>query len=131
MAVMYIVMFILVVFMIFIFATYCAIKMISARDKEIKTKTFAMKSLVSSAEHLMNVANSNEIRNICKTIYESFKYSDTMSNIALKDVNEQIQREFISFENAVNNKDEELAQNISKEIISLVDKRNKQCKLLK
>lgn len=97
----------------------------------MQTKTFVIKSLTADAEHLWSVANSNEMKKICETVYESLRYSNAMSNKALTEINEQIQSQFKSFENAINSEDKELADNIAKEIISLIDKRNKQCKLLK
>ena len=48
-----------------------------------------------------------------------------------KEINEQIQREFASFEDAVNNDDTELAKNISKQLIYLIEKRNIKCKMTK
>ena len=54
-----------------------------------------------------------------------------MSDNSLKDINEQIQREFTSFENAVNESDLEMAENTSKELITLINKRNLQSKLNK
>ena len=98
---------------------------------EIKAKTFAMKSLTANAEHLMQTSKSIEIKQICEKVYESLKYSNTMSDNSLKDINEQIQREFTSFENAVNDNDEELVNNISKQLLDLINRRNIQCKLIK
>ena len=119
------------IFAVLVTVTCFVIKVVSDMDNEIKAKTFTIKSLTANAEHLMLKANSTEMNEICKNVYESFRYSNTMSDNALKDINEQIQREFTSFENAVNENDKEMADNISKELISLLNKRNLQCKLIK
>ncbi len=79
----------------------------------------------------MEKTDSVEIKEICEKVYESLRYSDTMSKNNLKEINEQIQREFASFEDAVNNEDTELAKNISKQLISLIEKRNIKCKMTK
>lgn len=119
------------IFAILVVTTCYVIDVVSNIDDEVINKTNAMKSLTTNSEHLMEIANSDEMKVLCKKVYESFKYSDIVSDNSLKEINEQIQRQFISFENAVNNKDLELAENISNELISLINKRNKQCKLLK
>lgn len=119
------------IFAILVIITCSAINVVSNIDNEVQTKTFVIKLLTADAEHLWSVANSNEMKKICETVYESLRYSNAMSNKALTEINEQIQSQFKSFENAVNSEDKELADNIAKELISLIDKRNKQCKLLK
>ena len=119
------------IFAVLVIITCFVIKVVSDMDNEIKSKTFAIESLTANAEHLMLKAKSTEMNEICKNVYESFRYSNTMSDNALKDINEQIQREFTSFESAVNENDREMADNISKGLISLINKRNLQCKLIK
>ena len=119
------------IFAVLVIITCFVIKVVSEMDDEITAKTFAMKSLTMNAEHLINKASSEEIKQICEKVYESFRYSNTMSDNSVKDINEQIQREFISFENAVNERDLEMAENISKELITLINKRNLQSKLNK
>lgn len=119
------------IFAVLVVTTCFVINVVSDMDDEIKAKTFAIKSLTANAEHLMMKTNSTEMNEICKKIYESFRYSNTISDNSLKDINEQIQREFVSFENAVNENDIEMAYSISKELISLINKRNLQCKLIK
>ena len=119
------------IFAVLVIITCFVIKVVSEMDDEITTKTFTMKSLTMNAEHLINKASSEEIKQICEKVYESFRYSNTMSDNSVKDINEQIQREFISFENAINESDLEMAKNISKELITLINKRNLQSKLNK
>lgn len=119
------------IFAVLVIVTCFVINVVYDIDDEIKAKTFAMKSLTANAEHLMQTSNSIEIKQICEKVYESLKYSNTMSDNSLKDINEQIQREFTSFENAVNDNDEELVNNISKQLLDLINKRNIQCKLIK
>lgn len=125
----YIVIFLIILALSII--TYFILKKASKIDNEIETKTFAIRELTAKAEYLMEKTDSIEIKEICQKVYESLRYSDTMSKNNLKEINEQIQREFASFEDAVNNDDTELAKNISKQLISLIEKRNIQCKMKK
>ena len=126
---LYIIIFLIIVALSII--TYFILKKASKIDNEIETKTFAIKELTAKAEYLMEKTDSVEIKEICEKVYESLRYSDTMSKNNLKEINEQIQREFASFEDAVNNEDTELAKNISKQLISLIEKRNIKCKMTK
>lgn len=125
----YIIIFLIIVALSII--TYFILKKASKIDNEIETKTFAIKELTAKAEYLMEKTDSVEIKEICEKVYESLRYSDTMSKNNLKEINEQIQREFASFEDAVNNEDTELAKNISKQLISIIEKRNIKCKMTK
>ena len=127
--IIYIIIFLIIVALSII--TYFILKKASKIDNEIETKTFAIKELTAKAEYLMEKTDSVEIKEICEKVYESLRYSDTMSKNNLKEINEQIQREFASFEDAVNNEDTELAKNISKQLISLIEKRNIKCKMTK
>ena len=114
-----------------ILVTCFVINVVSGIDNEIKTKTFAIKTLTADEEHLLSVAQSFELKKECEKVYENLRYSDPMSNTALSEINEQIQRQFSSFESAVNSADLELTVSIANELLVLIDKRNKQCILLK
>ena len=116
---------------VIILITCFVIDVVAGTDNEIKTKTFMIKSLTADAEHLLAAAQSAEIRNECEKVYEALRYSDPMSNVALQELNEQVQRQFSSFEDAVKSADLELTIMNCKELLVLIDKRNKQCKLLK
>ena len=83
------------------------------------------------AEQLMNTARSAELKSFVKKVYEAVRYSDPMSNVALVEVEEKIQKGYAAFENAVNTEDLELAAASADELITLIDIRNKKCKLLK
>ena len=59
------------------------------------------------------------------------RYSDPMNNIALSEISKQIQNEFRTFELSINDNDVEMARMVSNELLNLIDKRNKECALLK
>lgn len=79
----------------------------------------------------MSAAKTPELRTEVKKVYEAIRYSDPMSNATLEEINEQIQNQFSVFEDAVKSEDSELASSSSEELIVLMDKRNKKCKLIK
>lgn len=79
----------------------------------------------------MSAAKTPELRAEVKKVYEAIRYSDPMSNAALEEINEQIQNQFSVFADSVKSEDSELASSSSEELIVLMDKRNKKCKLIK
>lgn len=111
-------------------ATFAA-SVVTEIDQQVKVKTFFIKSLTVDAEHLMNIAKTTELKALAKKVYEAVRFSDPMSNAALVEVEDKIQNDFSDFENAVIGEDFELASSIADELLSLVDIRNKKCKLLK
>lgn len=108
-----------------------AVKIISEKDRQIKTASFTFKMLAADAKHLMTDTKTKELKSLTKKVYESIRYSDVMSNYALKEINERIQRQFSAFEDAVRTEDLELSNEIASELLSIIDERNKKCRLLK
>lgn len=108
-----------------------AVSVVAGIDEKIKVQTFFIKSLTVDAEHLMNTCKTTELKALAKKVYEAVRYSDPMSNAVLVEVEEKIQNGFSDFENAVNGEDFELASSTADELLSLIDIRNKKCKLLK
>lgn len=108
-----------------------AVSVVAGIDEKVKVQTFFIKSLTVDAEHLMNTCKTTELKALAKKVYEAVRYSDPMSNAVLVEVEEKIQNGFSDFENAVNGEDYELASSTADELLSLIDIRNKKCKLLK
>lgn len=108
-----------------------AASVVTEIDQRVKTKTFFIKSLTVDAEHLMNTSKTSELKALAKKVYEAVRYADPMSNAVLVEVEEKIQNSFSDFENAVNGEDFDLATSTADELLSLIDIRNKKCKLLK
>lgn len=119
------------IFALAIITTCFAVDVVSDIDNEIQTKTYTIKKMATNAEHLISIANNEELKNICKKVYEALRYSDPMNNIALSEISQQIQNEFRTFELSVSDNDVEMASIVSKELFNLIDKRNKECALLK
>lgn len=104
---------------------------VSDIDQRVATKTAFIRSLTVDAEHLMNTAKTAELKDLAKKVYEAVRYSDPMSDAALVEIEEKMKNGFADLENAVEAGDAELAASVAGELLSLVDLRNKKCKLLK
>ena len=100
-------------------------------DEKVKVKTFFIKSLTVDAEVLMNATAAPETKALSKKVFEAVRYSDPMSNAALVEAEEKIQNCFNAFEAAVKAEDSEAASSTAEELLSLIDIRNKKCKILK
>lgn len=99
--------------------------------EKVAVQTLFIKSLTATAEYLMNTSKTAEFKALTKKVYEAVRYSDPMSNAVLVETEEKIQNGFDDFENAVMGDDFELACSTADELLSLIDVRNKKCKLLK
>lgn len=108
-----------------------AATVVAETDQKIKVKTIFIKAITVDAEHLMSTVKTAELKALAKKVYEAVRYSDPMSNAALVETEEKIQNAFSEFENAVNGENFELASSAADELLSLIDLRNKKCKLLK
>lgn len=100
-------------------------------DNKVKAQTLFVKSLTVDAESLLARATTPEAKEACKKIYEAVRYSDPMSSVQLVDIEEQIEGSFIAFSAAIIENDTELAAAESKNLLVLIDNRNKKCRLLK
>ena len=104
---------------------------VSSIDDKIKTQTFFIKSLTVDAEGLIARAQTEEIKSECKKVYESVRYSDPMSHEMLASAETQITIKFSDLSSAVNENNFEAVKALAREVVILVDERNKKCRLLK
>lgn len=100
-------------------------------DRDVKINTYFIKSLTADAETLIQTAKEKEIKTTAEKIYEALKYSDPMSNAVLSDCENSITEKFKEFEQAVKCSNCETVEKTAKELLILIDNRNKKCKLLK
>ncbi|MGM9668058.1 MAG: hypothetical protein ACI3XN_08400 [Eubacteriales bacterium] len=108
-----------------------AAELVSGIDENVKTQTFFIKNLASDAQSLMTSAKSDELRAEAKKVYEAIRYSDPVSNIALSELNTQIERQFNAFAEAVKADDAELAKETADALLEMIEVRNQKCKVLK
>lgn len=100
-------------------------------DQKVKVKTFFIKSLTVDAENLLARAATPEAKDACKKVFEAVRYSDPMSNDALAGVESQITMKFAELNDAVAEDNLEKVADLAKQVIILVNDRNKKCKVLK
>ena len=104
---------------------------VASIDDKIKVQTFFIKSLTVDAEGLLVRAQTDEIKNECKKVYEAIRYSDPMSHDLLAATETQITIKFSELADAVNGSNYDAVKAFAREVVILVDDRNKKCKLLK
>ena len=108
-----------------------AVTEIERIDSKIKTQTAFVKILTIDAEALMARANDDAIKAECRKVCEAVRYSDPMSNGALASVEGQITLKFAELSESVSANDKEKVASDAKELLVLIDSRNKKCMLLK
>lgn len=108
-----------------------AASVVVAVSNRVKNKTEFIKNLTVDAESLVACAKTDETRSLCQNIAEAVRFSDPMSDVALTEIEMQIEKVFKSFSDAVNDNDTELAASVAGNLNTLIVTRNKKCKLLK
>ncbi len=108
-----------------------AIDAVTETDKKVQIQTFFIKSLTADAETLMARAESEALKAECRKVYEAIRYSDPMSSDALAAAESQITLKFAELSDAVKAKDLPTVQAYAREVVILVEDRNRKCKLLK
>lgn len=100
-------------------------------DSKVRAKTMFIRSLTADAESLISYAKTPEIKTACRKVYEAVRYSDPMSDAALAEAETSITLIFNVYSNAVRDNDETKALGAAKELLLLIEERNKKCRLLK
>ncbi len=100
-------------------------------DKNVKNKTFFIKMAIVDAENIMARAETLEMKAECKKVYEALRYSDPMSDVALNDIEQLIDRELNELKQAVMAKDNAKIIETVNELLFSIKERNSKCKALK
>jgi len=108
-----------------------AASVIGEIDTKIKNKTFFIKSLTVDMDSLVVRASSPEMSEELKKVYEAVRYSDPMSSDALSGEESTITIKISELSDCVGKADMEGVKALAKEIVILLNDRNKKCKLLK
>lgn len=108
-----------------------ASSVVSDIDTKVKNKTFFIRTLIVDIETLMARSKLPEIREEVDKVYEAVRYSDPMSNEALAGVETQITLKVSELTDGIEKNDVELVKKAAREIVILINDRNKKCKLLK
>lgn len=104
---------------------------IAAVEENVKSKTYFIKNMTLNASALKAQATSEEAKSACSKVYEAIRYSDPMSNGALREVEDQMTFKFALFSEAVKADEAEKASALAEELMILIGDRNSRCKLLK
>lgn len=94
-------------------------------ETNVKIKTFFIKNLAVRAETLMSEHKSDDT----VRVFEAVRYSDPVSNDTLAADEAEIGTEFEAFSKCVSDGSDTKAA--ADELINLIDKRNKKCRMLK
>lgn len=108
-----------------------AIDIVSETEEKVKAKTLFIRSLTVDAESLLVYAKSDVVKDECKKVYESLRYSDPMSAPALVEIESKIESEFAALTEAVKTDNVAAAQEAAKRVVLFANDRNKKCKLMK
>lgn len=100
-------------------------EMVEEIDRKIETKTAFIKNLRVDAEMLAAKEENPEAKKALSSLAEKIRYSDPMRNPALADIENEILYKFNALKTSENKVDD------VKEILLLLEERNKKCKLLK
>ena len=116
---------------IYVIKAAAAANIVDNMDEKVAVQAFFIKSLTVDTQNLMSSAKTDELVAEAKKVYESVRYSDPVANDALLELDSQIKRQFAAFADALRSEDIELAKTNSAELIELIAKRERACKLLK
>lgn len=111
--------------------TQAAIETVEEIDTKIKNKTVFIKVLTADIEDLMSHTEVDNITEELKKVYDTVKYSDPVSREALSDIETQITLKVNELADAIQKEDIETVKNVAKELIILLNDRNKKCMILK
>ena len=107
-----------------------AVDVIDEIDQKIADENEFIRLLTSDAEHLIQLAESDKDKEICKKIYEAIRYSDPRSTSELDMINQSIRNSFDELYSAIRNGNSDIT-NLAYQTINLVEERNRKCRALK
>lgn len=122
---------VLAFYAILVFKSIIAVDEVVLIDDEIVRKTKFIKTLMVEVEVLMNKSMNSEIKDECKKLYEIVRYSDPMYSEELIDIENEIKLKFSMFSDLVNCENVDDVKRVGRELLNMIDERNKKCKLFK
>lgn len=112
-------------------SAHVAVSTVEEIDKKSKGKTFFIQSLTLDVEMLKEKATIPEITNEIKTLYDTVRYSDPMSDDDLVPIESQITLLMSELSEGVEKEDIDVVKKRVTDISILLSERNKRCKILK
>lgn len=108
-----------------------AVNLVEEVDKRVTSQTSYIVSLRTETETLLSRAKTDVTRQACKKVCEAARYSDPVSGMVLRSVEEQITEQMKILTAAVLENDEEAVVATAEEVVLLIGERNRKCKALK
>ena len=105
-------------------------KTVAARGDEVRQKTLFIRAYRAKAENLEARA-PEALKAECEAVTEAFRYADPMSHDGLTAVEEEIAARFETFSAAVLSGNPDAAKPVAKELLALLEERNRTCRMLK
>ena len=103
---------------------------VSDTEQKIKENTYFIRQLTADAEGVVRKSKDDNTKKISKEVYEAVRYSNLMSNAQLSDLETQIRFAFEEYSAAVEMNNEKTVS-LAKELVDLLEERNRKCKLMK
>lgn len=122
---------VLVLNIVYVAKSAVAVEMVADIDKKVKVKTMFIKLLTADAKTLAARAEGEEFAAIAHKVYEAIRYSDPMSDEALVLIEDKITMKFNELCDAFDQKNIELAESCSKQLLIYITERNSKCRVLK
>lgn len=102
---------------------------VSETDSRVMEDTMFIRTLTADAELLAANAADDDIKAVCRKVYEAARYSDPVSNAALSDIESKIRSGFTSLADTVAKGGDAAAE--AEKITALLAERNSKCKSMK
>lgn len=100
-------------------------------DKKIQANTSFVYSLTIEMESLLESVGMEDLKTEIKRVLEAIRYSDPISTQNLSSTESYILEKNLSFKEAIAKNDLEKTKQLANELLLLISKRNKECKLYK
>lgn len=110
---------------------YVAIDIVSSIDEKVNENTLFIRTMTVETENLISRAKNENIKAICKKVYEAVRYSDPMSNGARAPIESDITIKFSELAEMVASEDPDAVAALADEVIILLGDRNNKCRLVK
>ena len=107
------------------------VDIITEIDDKVKVKTEFYKLAVIDAQMIYEKAKNTEVVSIVKNVYEELKYSDSVSNSAVSNIENNIEKELKNLSDYIEKSKFEEAKTCSNNLLMLIKERSLKIKALK
>lgn len=123
---------VLLFFVVFLLSAKTVGETTAAANHELNRKTFSFRVLIDNASELVNMADTEEKKQIAQSVYDKVRYSDPVSDPQLANdeymISEKMNELLAEYRGGY---DISYIQSTANDLMSMVDRRNAKCKTLK